>query len=433
MSFTQIWGNFQLTRHYRKNPVDENADNLGYHLHYEAFLSTNSGNITINIRVYQPVDIRFPPYPDGTIAMVFGRFFMGGPYNMQIEAIHICKYDRASALILRAFSPRITISGHVIQEVQQLRNGTKLVLINSMGFVRDHFQTLTVFGAMAPNDRWPIAPPTPKPNSAIHITGFIDCIDNMNGIPVITIEDLTLEIGNRRVAELANTARIQQAMNTNQQEGPAMIEGDITPIQADRSWRYEESRVSLSSVPPYSTPYPIPFPLLPPSRAPGEPKPLDPGFDYPELAYPATLDESDKAILNEMIGKDGVDEAVQASPSGITVPSESDEALEFPYPSSQAKAPRSGTLPDGEIEEATAGHASKKPTLNDNMVYLEDIPVVQENNLKYSRKRRDMPKTLPSRSSKRIKLLSTSQKTLNAWVTPENKCVTRAEGSHRSK
>ncbi|KIJ42584.1 hypothetical protein M422DRAFT_254365 [Sphaerobolus stellatus SS14] len=144
MLFTQIWGNFQLLQHYRRNPVDEINHNAGYHLHYEAFLNTNSENIIVNIRVYQPFDYRNPVYPNGTIAMVFGRFYMRGKYDMQVEAIHICKYDNASALVLRAFSPRVTISGYVVQEVQQLENGMKLVLINSMGFVRDEFHTLTV-------------------------------------------------------------------------------------------------------------------------------------------------------------------------------------------------------------------------------------------------------------------------------------------------
>ncbi|KIJ32904.1 hypothetical protein M422DRAFT_265243 [Sphaerobolus stellatus SS14] len=115
---------------------------------------------------------------------------------MEIKAVHIFKYPAyVTGHILPTFSPRVTIAGHVLQDVQELSDGTKLIIMNTMDFVRDYHQVVTVIAAMTPNNCWPIKPPTPKKNSPIRITGFIDCIDNQSRLPVVTIEELTLNLG----------------------------------------------------------------------------------------------------------------------------------------------------------------------------------------------------------------------------------------------
>ncbi|KIJ23659.1 hypothetical protein M422DRAFT_275714 [Sphaerobolus stellatus SS14] len=187
MSFAQIWGNFQLKNSYRKNPFDNQPQELGYHLHYESTIFTNSGEIAVDIRIYQSVNDR--ALPDGAVAFIFGNFHMTESYKMEIEAVHIFNYHASiTATILRAFSPRITIAGYVMQEVKQLKNGTKLIFINAMAHIRDYQQVSTVIGSMVANNRWAIKPPTPKLHSPVHITGFIDCIDAFS----LILQELTL-------------------------------------------------------------------------------------------------------------------------------------------------------------------------------------------------------------------------------------------------
>ncbi|KIJ42583.1 hypothetical protein M422DRAFT_48192 [Sphaerobolus stellatus SS14] len=259
---------------------------------------------------------------------------------------------------------------------------------------------------MAPNDRWPITPPTPKAHSPIHITGFIDCIDSKSGLPVITIEDLTLEIGNRRVTELANMARIQAVMLRHPHQQHITEAGEIAPIEVDAEWRYPNSMVSLSSVTPHSTAYPIPFPLLPPSCAPGEPRPIDTGYHYPEFPYPAPLDAFDEINAHAMVDPNNIAETGCASrPEDIS--SESNISLEFPYPSSQAKGLRSVSARSDDEDEGAG--SSKKSIINDDIVYLEDIPITVADKVRRSpRKQQDAPKIPSSRSSKRIKQIHAS-------------------------
>ncbi|KIJ32920.1 hypothetical protein M422DRAFT_265260 [Sphaerobolus stellatus SS14] len=260
MSFTQIWGNFQLTEMYHKL-LTEPSD-LGYHLHYKSNISTNSGNLTIDIRVYQAIEE--PPLPDGCMAFVFGKFYMSEPHTMQIEAVHIFPYHRSiTGVMLQAFRPRVVISGYICQETEVLENGTNIIFVNAMGFAREHYNVVTVLGAMVANLRWPIQPPTPKIYSPVQITGFIDCIDTFNQLPVITVEDITLEVGNKIVAEKVNQARVDLALICYHKRSafPVARRPFHRDIEFNYSWAYSGSYASLSSIPSYNTPYPQPFPL----------------------------------------------------------------------------------------------------------------------------------------------------------------------------
>ncbi|KIJ22750.1 hypothetical protein M422DRAFT_57081 [Sphaerobolus stellatus SS14] len=143
MSFTQIWGNFQLKSSKRNNPFDGQPADVGYHLHYATQLALSSGEINVDIRIYQSVKDR--ALPDGSVAFVFGKFHMLDEKNMEIEAVHIFSYHPSiTATILQAFSPRVTISGYVIQDVEELENGTKLIFINAISHIREYQQVLTV-------------------------------------------------------------------------------------------------------------------------------------------------------------------------------------------------------------------------------------------------------------------------------------------------
>ena len=60
-----------------------------------------------------------------------------------------------------------------------------------------------------PSRCWNNAPPIPQNFSPVHITGPIDCLDKRTRLPVIIVEDLTLQVGDSRLGELADRARIQ--------------------------------------------------------------------------------------------------------------------------------------------------------------------------------------------------------------------------------
>jgi len=51
----------------------------------------------------------------------------------------------------------------------------------------------------------------PEEYSPVHITGPIDCLDTRTHLPVIIVEDITVDIGDRRIAELANEARVENS------------------------------------------------------------------------------------------------------------------------------------------------------------------------------------------------------------------------------
>ncbi|KIJ32934.1 hypothetical protein M422DRAFT_265275 [Sphaerobolus stellatus SS14] len=102
---------------------------------------------------------------------------------------------------------------------------------------------------MVKNNRWPITPPTPKLHSPVHITGFIDCIDKFSLIPVIMVEELTLEIGNNRVTELINQARLESVGLKD----PVSHQPFHTHLNYNFSWKHQPSTASLSSIPSYRT------------------------------------------------------------------------------------------------------------------------------------------------------------------------------------
>ncbi|KIJ23517.1 hypothetical protein M422DRAFT_275890 [Sphaerobolus stellatus SS14] len=281
MSFTQIWGNFQLKDSWRQPPYPNQPSDVGYYLHYKANIHTNGGDILADIRVYQPVQER--ALPEGAMAFVFGKFYMSDRTRMQIEAIHIFHYHRSiSAIMLGCFQPRVVISGYIFQETEELANGTKLIFVNGMGFVGEHYNVLAVVGAMVANKRWPVQPPTPKLYSPVQMTGFIDGIDSCNDLPIIAVEDITLEIGNKLVAEKINQARIELALIKYRL--PVSQRPFHTDVEYDYTWAYAASRASLASVPSYDTSYPLPFPLQ-----------ASPGFIYPiikDIVHPCIRDMS---------------------------------------------------------------------------------------------------------------------------------------------
>ncbi|KIJ42586.1 hypothetical protein M422DRAFT_254367 [Sphaerobolus stellatus SS14] len=455
MSFTHICGNFQLHRYFRRNPIDDAADASGYHLHYESTFVTNSGNILVDIRIYQLP--QYVPHPEGTIAFIFGKFRMSGPYSMEIEAVHIFKYPSyVTGRILPTFTPRVTIAGHVLQDVQQLSNGTKLIVLNTMDFVRDYHQVVTVIAAMAPNNRWPIEPPTPKRHIPIRIPGFIDCIDNKWHLPVIIVEELTLELGNKRVAELANHARIERLLILCKAHPARETETAMEPIMADKDWIYATSAASLSSIPPYGSPYPLPFPLD--SSVWGRSKPTE--LKYLPLRYPAPqlqklsdIEELEEGEFREQSNDNGSDAGEDLEKGeedrtcagekeiedGDSIESEEQEDVqqasqrssqihtrrtftaiadisqEFPFPSSQAMVLSDATISD---DEESVQEAAKKTALNNETVYLEDIPVVPRVvDRSSSKKRKTPPKAVStSHMAKKNKPLPPSQPTLNKWI-----------------
>ncbi|KIJ44871.1 hypothetical protein M422DRAFT_251494 [Sphaerobolus stellatus SS14] len=418
--------------------MNEEDDAAGYHLHYASSFVTNSGNILVDIRIYQLPSIR--PHPEGTIAFIFGKFQMSGPYKMEIEAVHIFKYPAyVTGHILPTFSPRVTIAGHVLQDVQELSDGTKLIIINAMDFVRDYHQVVTVIAAMTPNNRWPIKPPTPKKNSPIRITGFIDCIDNQSRLPVITIEELTLELGNKRVAELANHARIERLLLKRKIHTTRETETVMELIMADKYWKYTASTASLSSIPPYGNPYPLPFPLEPTSW--GRSKPVE--LEYLPLRYPAPLSDVEEleeevcegSAANELgledergedvetgdEGESSAEEAASAESEEEEGQSEAQKKPQMPLKGkSTSKTNLSQALSDATLsdDQESVPDGANKASLDSETIYLEDIPVIHKivDQLP-SKKRKTPPKAAStSRTLKRIKPLPSSQPTLNHWV-----------------
>ncbi|KIJ48536.1 hypothetical protein M422DRAFT_45268 [Sphaerobolus stellatus SS14] len=113
------------------------------------------------------------------------------------------------------------------------------------------------------------------------MTGFIDGIDSCNDLPIIAVEDITLEIGNKLVAEKINQARIELALIKYL---PVSQRPFHTDVEYDYTWAYAASRASLASVPSYDTSYPLPFPLQ-----------ASPGFIYPiikDIVHPCIRDMS---------------------------------------------------------------------------------------------------------------------------------------------
>ncbi|KIJ55904.1 hypothetical protein M422DRAFT_239066 [Sphaerobolus stellatus SS14] len=302
MSFTQIWGNFILKSSRRENPYDNGVNNSSFHLHYSADLITNdTTTITVDIRIYQQPSKQ--PFPDGTTAFVYGQFYMEHIYQMDIEVIQIIAYPEGSTA--DCFPPRVTVAGHIIQDTHEFDDGTQIIFINTIGYVQDYFQVLTVIGAMAMGDSWPPPPPSPKLHSPVHITGIIDCIDRKGFIPVIAIEELSHELGNHRVAELANHARIARAKLIGRPLFP-----ETAPIEFDPAWCYFDARLSISSIPDYTNPYPTPFPYNGPLW--GEPKPVNPVYNKiehlasPEFPYPSTQIASQRTISDDEQSNGGI-------------------------------------------------------------------------------------------------------------------------------
>ncbi|KIJ46773.1 hypothetical protein M422DRAFT_249503 [Sphaerobolus stellatus SS14] len=216
-------------------------------VNYQSRLHTNSEELMVEIRIEQ--NPQEPVIPDGHIIYVYGQFHLSDTQEMQIEAIHIFPYPASvTAEILKMFPARIEVVGYVFQESQVLPDSTKVIFVNAMVDVRDHFHVQSLIGAIVGNDRWPISPPTPQLYSPIRIKGYLDCIDLFSLAPVITVEHLTLEVG------IARTF--------NGRPGVKDLPKSLITIDPDFSWKYAESTVSKGSVLPYHTAYPKPVGFL---------------------------------------------------------------------------------------------------------------------------------------------------------------------------
>ncbi|KIJ24034.1 hypothetical protein M422DRAFT_56576 [Sphaerobolus stellatus SS14] len=210
MSLSQIWGDFVLGEHHRENP--HNPDRSGYHLFYQRLIPCSNGVIPATIRIYQVLSE--PAIPCGTIVLVHGRFIYRNDIGFEIEAFHIFPYPSfplPDTQTTDLFRSRISMIGHVLRGPTRSMTGTVLFPINSVAYVRDFLQVSTVIASIVPNNRWPGGVPSPKVNSPIHVSGPIDCIDDNTKLPVITVEELILEVGNHKLGELAYEAMFQLA------------------------------------------------------------------------------------------------------------------------------------------------------------------------------------------------------------------------------
>ncbi|KIJ23516.1 hypothetical protein M422DRAFT_247383 [Sphaerobolus stellatus SS14] len=445
MSFIQIWGNFELKDSYRLNPFDNQPDDIGFHLHYKSQISTKSGSIPVDIRVFQPISEH--ALPDGCVAFVFGRFHMPEPNEMQIEAIHIFKYHHSlSSVILRAFQPRVVISGFIFQKTEVLDDGTKLIFINAMAHIRDYYQVLTVIGSMAVNNRWPAKPPTPKLYSSVHISGFLDCIDTFSLIPVVVIEEITLEVGNKRVADLINQARFENSLSKFHRPADSTSRMPFqSEVDFDFSWGYAESRVSLSSVPSYQTPYPTPFPLDgTPYWYPKTEDPVYPAPQFPALIqHNATKEEintkSDEGLKiiapnPTMASKGAVTKhAEHEAPPGSLTDSNAPHSPMVSHhdiPHIHVKAASDQTISDGEYPTPREANSSTDTEMiRLHTVYMEDLIPAGERDMpsRYKRSAPQTPPITPQRHArKRSKSLSSSQTTLQTWMGSPSKANGRS-------
>ncbi|KIJ41800.1 hypothetical protein M422DRAFT_255114 [Sphaerobolus stellatus SS14] len=260
------------------------------------------------------------------------------------------KRNRRLAQIQRVFSKW----SYITQETELLKDGTKLIFINAMGHVREYQQVITVIGSMVANTRWPALtklpiPPTPKLHSPMHITGFIDCLDEFSLIPVITIEELTLEVGNNRVAELINQARLD-SIRSNIGRDPASQQTFQTHIEFNDTWRFQPSTASLSSVPAYNTPYPRPFPL---DGVPyWLPRPAD--VEYLPPRYPAPSECGDHVVESEQNPTRKQESDMAKIPAHL--PAILIEQAEYPFPPTQVVREGSvSTISDNEARPNKTG------------------------------------------------------------------------------
>ncbi|KIJ40832.1 hypothetical protein M422DRAFT_256274 [Sphaerobolus stellatus SS14] len=204
MSFSLISGNFALSALSRRDPYTSatNEPEEEDCIYYRSRVMGNDTEIPTIIRVFLPRSSS--PVKDATLANIHGRFFTTQDGTIFIEAIHVTYYSNWSISSLSAAvpRPRVTISGHVHLSIK-MDSGTVLFHLKAFAYVSGLYQLSSAIGAIVPNKRWPNGPPIPKPFSPVHITGPIDCIDSVTGFPVVTVEDFTPEIGNRK-AEIPN-------------------------------------------------------------------------------------------------------------------------------------------------------------------------------------------------------------------------------------
>ncbi|KIJ24808.1 hypothetical protein M422DRAFT_274329 [Sphaerobolus stellatus SS14] len=251
MSFTQIWGNFLLEDSWRTGLINgtDVHDYSGPYLRYRTTIRGFNSNITTFIRITQsPLE---PALPNGTVAFIFGRLCSQNSSDYRIEALHLFPYpsvEMGSNPILNQYLPRITVAGHVVQEPQYLTDGTCLFPVNAVTYVREQMQAAIFIASIVPSKCWDNRPPCPKAYSPVHITDPLDCIDRRTLLPVIVVEDLTLQAGDHRLAALANKAHHSIIFP----ESPY----HLIP---DQSHQYIPSTASLSSIPPYPNPLPLPI------------------------------------------------------------------------------------------------------------------------------------------------------------------------------
>ncbi|KIJ55051.1 hypothetical protein M422DRAFT_241135 [Sphaerobolus stellatus SS14] len=251
MSFTHIWGVFVLTESFRTGTPenDDTPNHMGPYLHYNSFIRAHNTDIPTSIRISQsPYETAFS---NGTVAFLFGRLCSQNSSNYKIEAIQIFKCptylkNPSNDHNLREALPRVTVVGHVIQEPQILDDGTCLFPVNAVTYVRGEMEAATFITSITPSACWDNHPPAPKAFSAVHITGPIDCVDKRTLLPVITVKDLTLQIGDPRLAELAD--RNSEILPTAPYN-----------LTADTVHPYLPSTAAVSSIPSYPNPPPVPF------------------------------------------------------------------------------------------------------------------------------------------------------------------------------
>jgi len=168
------------------------------------------------------------------------------------------------------FLPRITVVGHIIQKPKILGDGTVVFPVNCLAFVRGDMEASTVIGSIAPAKCWSTGPPVPDAFSPVHISGPLDCLDKKTLLPVIIVEDITLDIGDREIAELANTARIKNTIDFIESYVNSPITGpppfkvaeEFFKLIPDEQYKYGNSNASIKSVPPYPNLMPYPLSIL---------------------------------------------------------------------------------------------------------------------------------------------------------------------------
>ncbi|KIJ29376.1 hypothetical protein M422DRAFT_269213 [Sphaerobolus stellatus SS14] len=317
--------------------------------------------------------------------------------------------------ILNQYLLRITVAGHVVQEPQHLTDGTCLFPVNAVTYVREQMQAATLMC-------WDNRPPCPKAYSPVHITDPLDCIDRRTLLPVIVVEDLTLQVGDHRLAALANNARIEttrifleEYTTKSPHDHSIIIPESPYHLIPDQSHQYIPSTASLSSIPPY--PNPPPLPILTPTWWKDNAEKLYPPFEASSkqtlaiLSQPPSreyLQSQEEASVNNQPGQDlptsyalrgARDEEISEKHGN----SDFNHSTSFENISNESYISQQPRQLFSVMEQEHNNIQTPITQLNEATIYLEELPIDTSKHLSVSskkRKRTDSDAGGPSNSTR---------------------------------